>query len=107
MVTVGGLAVKKLGYRKGFQVIRIVTQWALCWQSLGRAPSVSEYVAWAKESAGFGEATSFRDLALFREVFVKCTDPTPVVAIARRRIGRAGPSEGAAIVAGLPVREVV
>jgi putative component of membrane protein insertase Oxa1/YidC/SpoIIIJ protein YidD len=103
-VAVAALAIQKVGLRRGFAVLRIITGWAFCWNSLGHRPTVSEYAIWAYETAGVSKATSYSDIKLFRQVFDKCDDPSPVVEHQRAKIAEAGSqSMGAAIVAGLMV----
>ena len=98
--TVGGLVVTTLGLRKGWRVIRLVTTWAFCVEALGHDPTMAEYVEFCSES----QATAYRDLELFRQVFGD-GDPSRLIGRARDRIVKEG-DEGsaAAVVMGLPVR---
>jgi len=93
------VVVATLGLRKGWRVIRLITGWSLCWQTLGHEPTVAEFVEWSDLS----RATVYRDLELFRLVFTH-DDPSVLVGRARAQLVRArGEAATAAVVIGLPV----
>lgn len=51
--------------RKTFRVGKVISQWAIVRQDLGRRPFVHEYADWWKVS----ERTAWREMALFAEAF--------------------------------------
>lgn len=59
------LCVQKGGIRKGRKVAQFIVEWELATRSYGRQISAEEFARWWKE----GPATTYRRLALFRELF--------------------------------------
>ena len=51
--------------RRTYQVGKVITQWAMVREDLGRRPMVHEYATWWKVS----ERTAWREMARFSEAF--------------------------------------